>query len=83
MIPRIKAVKPEPDFCLRVLFDDGKKVKYHVADDIQTIESYQDLMTIHGLFEQVQLDPSRTCVFWTDDIDLPSDIIYEYGEPVQ
>ena len=82
MIPRIKSVKPEPNYCLRVLFDDGKKVRYHVLDDIQTIDSYRDLITVYGLFEQVQLDQSRTCVFWSDGIDLPSDTIYEYGEPV-
>ena len=41
---------------------------------------YQDLKNRKGLFNSVQVDASRTCVFWTDDIDLPSDIIYEYGE---
>ena len=82
MIPRIRSVESAPDYYLCVLFDDGKKVKYNVLEDIQAISSYQDLMTIHGLFDQVQLDPSRTCVFWTDGIDLPSDIIYEYGEAV-
>ena len=40
----------------------------------------QNLKNIYGLFEQVQLDESRTCVFWNDDIDLPSDAIYEYGK---
>lgn len=25
----------------------------------------------------LQLDESRTCVFWSDEIDLPSDAIYE------
>lgn len=29
------------------------------------------------MFEQVQLDESRTCVFWSNEIDLPSDAIYE------
>lgn len=27
----------------------------------------------------LQLDTSRTCVYWYDEIDLPSDSIYEYG----
>ena len=83
MIPRIKSVRPEEGFRLNVLFDDGKQVSYNVMDDIQAIDSYRDLKEIHGLFEQVQLDPSRTCVFWSDEIDLPSDTIYEYGEPVK
>lgn len=80
MIPRIKVVKPLPDHMLGVLFDDGKTVLYDVKDDIDSIEDYRDLMVIGGLFEQVQLDQSRTCVFWNDRIDLPSDTIYEYGQ---
>lgn len=79
MIPRIKDLAPMPDFCLRVVFDDGKAVLYDVKEDMEQIESYRDLRTVYGLFEQVQLDQSRTCVFWNDRIDLPSDTIYEYG----
>ena len=79
MIPKIKMVEPMPDYKLKVLFDDGKTVIYNVKDDIETIESYKDLATVHGLFQQVQLDESRTCVYWNDQIDLPSDTIYEYG----
>ena len=74
MIPRIKNVTPMPNYCLRVVFDDGKAVLYDVKDDMDQIESYRDLRTICGLFDQVQLDHSRTCVFWNDRIDLPSDI---------
>lgn len=80
MIPRIKALTPLPDFCLHVVFDDGKSVLYDVKEDIEQIESYRDLYSINGLFNQVQLDQSRTCVFWNDWIDLPSDTIYEYGK---
>ena len=79
MIPRIKTVDPLPDYKLKVLFDDGKTVIYNVKEDIETIESYKDLAFVQGLFEQVQLDESRTCVYWNDQIDLPSDTIYEYG----
>ena len=79
MIPRIKNVTPMPNYCLHVVFDDGKAVLYDVKDDMDQIESYRDLRTIYGLFDQVQLDQSRTCVFWNDWIDLPSDAIYEYG----
>lgn len=80
MIPRIKSVKPMPDFCLSIVFDDGRAVLYDVKDDIRQIESYRDLLSIHGLFNQVQLDQSRTCVYWNDQIDLPSDTLYEYGK---
>lgn len=79
MIPKIKAVTPLPDFFLIAVFDDGKSVLYDVKEDMEQIESYRDLRSITGLFNQAQLDQSRTCVFWNDRIDLPSDTIYEYG----
>ncbi len=82
MIPRIKELKPMENYCLSVLFDDGKKVIYDVKTDIEKIESYGILMTVPGLFSAVQLDESRTCIFWNDKIDLPSDAVYEYGTPV-
>lgn len=81
MIPRIKSVKPLKGYLLHIIFDDGKDCIYDVKDDIDTIKSYKDLETITGLFEQVQLDESRTCVFWNDYIDLPSDTIYENAIP--
>lgn len=80
MIPKINAVKPLPDYRLGVQFEDGKIVLYDVKEDMDAIADYRDLASIHGLFDQVQLDESRTCVFWNDRIDLPSDMIYEYGE---
>lgn len=81
MIKRIKDLKTMPDFLLKVTFDDGATVLYDVNDDIKTLPSYADLKNITGLFEHAQLDESRTCVFWNDYIDLPSDTIYEYGKP--
>lgn len=82
MIPKIKTVKPLSDFRLCVSFDDGKNVIYNVMEDIRQIESYRDLEVVHGLFNQVQLDESRTCIYWNDRIDLPSDTVYEYGKPL-
>ena len=83
MIPRIKTILPLENYILQVSFDSGESVLYDVKEDISTIPSYKDLETINGLFEQVQIDESRTCVFWTESIDLPSDIIFEYGTPIQ
>lgn len=79
MIIRIKSVKPLDDYVLNVIFDNGKNVLYDVKDDIKSIPTYEDLKNISGLFNNVQLDESRTCIFWNDYIDLASDIVYEYG----
>lgn len=81
MIQRISSIKPLPDFLLPVAFDDGKRVIYDVKDDMN-LPGYHLLREVIGLFQQVQLDESRTCVYWNDEIDLPSDAIYEFGQPV-
>lgn len=78
-LPRIKSVSPMAGYQLSVLFDDGRKVVYNVAEDIETISAFSDLKTVEGLWPQVQVDKSRTVVYWNDWIDLPSDTIYEYG----
>ncbi len=83
MIPRIKSIQSLENFVLLVEFDDGKKVEYDVKDDINTLADFRVLESERGLFQNVQLDSSRTCVYWTDRVDLASDIIWEYGKPVE
>lgn len=80
MIPRIKIVEAREDFKLFVRFDDGREVLYDVKEDIAVIPDFKPLKTTFGLWQQVQLDSSRTCVFWNDRIDLPNDTINEFGE---
>lgn len=82
MVQRISAITPLPGYMLSVLFDDGRRVLYDVKNDIKQLPGYRPLEDVAGLFEQVQLDESRTCVFWNDEIDLPSHAIYEYGNPM-
>lgn len=81
MIQRISSIRALPDYVLSVAFDDGKKVLYDVKEDMN-LPGYSLLREVVGLFQQVKLDASRTCVFWNDEIDIPSDIIYEYGNPI-
>ncbi len=81
MIPRIKNIKPLKDYKLSVEFDDGYKVVYDVNEDIDTLPGYHVLKEEYALFNQVQIDTSRTCVYWNENIDLASDSIYEYGIP--
>ena len=79
MIPRIKSIYPLQDYMLQVCFDNGVKVLYDVKDDIRTLNDFKVLETEYGLFQNAQLDSSRTCVFWNDRVDLASDTILEYG----
>ena len=82
MIPRIKSVKPQENYKLLIQFDGGETVIYNVLKDIDAIDDFVPLKTERGLFENVQLDDSRTCIYWSDRIDLPSDTLLEYGERV-
>ncbi len=78
MIQRIRSVEPQPDYRLAVTFEDGRFVIYDVKEDMN-LPNYSMLRDIPGLFQQVRLDESRTVVYWNDEIDLPSDILYQYG----
>lgn len=80
MIPRIKTIETQLDYKLKVVFDDGKIVIYDMKEDIEILPEYNVLNSVPGMFEQVRLDDSRTIVYWNDEIDLPSDMIYEYGQ---
>lgn len=82
MIPKIKSVKPKAGYKIEVLFYDGTKVLYDLKDDIKSLPRYDELKKVEGLYKNVQLDESKTCVFWNDYIDLPSDTIYEYGNKI-
>lgn len=82
MIPRIKSVKPQENYKLLIQFDGGETVIYNVLEDIDAIDDFVPLKTERGLFENVQLDDSRTCIYWSDRIDLPSDTLLEYGERI-
>ena len=82
MIPRISRIEPMADFKIRVTFDEGRTVVYDVGVDIKEIRAFEDLKSLPYLFKNATLDSSRTCIVWNERIDLPSDTIYEYGQPV-
>ena len=82
MIPRIKHIELLDDYKLLITFDDGLVVCYDVREDIDAVEDFKSLETVVGLWQQVKLDSSRTCVYWNDRIDIASDTIYEYGKLV-
>ena len=81
-IPKIKTIEAIADFKLHIIFDDGFEVEYDVKEDIKNIPAFKDLETQIGLFKAFTVDESRTCVTWTDKIDLPSDTLREFGIPV-
>lgn len=82
MIMRIKSVEAVEEYILCIEFDDNTLVHYDMSEDIETLPGYEELRLISGLWSQVKLDESRTCVYWNEYIDLPSDVLYEYGNKI-
>ena len=82
MISKVKSVIPMENYILDVVFDDNVRVHYDMKEDISSLLGYDDLRNIQGLYQNVQLDLSRTCIYWNEYIDLPSDTIYEYGNKI-
>ena len=83
MLVKIRTIYTLDDYLLITIFDNNKIVEYDMKEDIQTLPNYSDLKSINGLWQQAQIDKSRTCVFWNDYIDLPCDTIYEYGKEIK
>ncbi len=81
MIPRITSMKTLENYKLLVVFDVGKTVLYDV-EDIRIIPQFHPLKSVSDLFQSAQLDSSRICIYWNEQIDLPSDAIWEYGTEV-
>ena len=81
-LPRILTVEPMTRYKLYIVFDDGTKVMYDVGDDMKAIPEFQILGQVPRLWQRVQVDKSRTCICWNDQVDLPSDTLYEYGTAV-
>ena len=79
MFNRVKTVQPLPNFTLLVDFMTGEKRQYDVAPLFDKWEAFKSLRSTQGLFEQVKVDAGGYGISWNDEIDLPSDTIYEYG----
>ena len=82
MLPKIATVKPLENYKLLITMLDGRRFLYDVSDDIVTLKAFAPLKTEYKLFEQVQIDSSKTCIYWSDEIDLPSDTLVEYGKQI-
>ena len=80
MIPRIKTIESREGYKLLVVFDGGERVIYDVNEDIRDLPDFSVLKSETGLFDNFRVDESRTCVYWSDKVDLPSDTLLEYGE---
>ena len=80
MFHRISSVEPLPNFNLSINFINGEKRMYDVSPLFEKWESFKTLLSVKGLFEQVQVDAGGYGISWNDDIDLASDELYYNGK---
>ncbi|MCR5430716.1 MAG: DUF2442 domain-containing protein [Eubacterium sp.] len=82
LLPKIIDVKALDNYILEIVFDDDKKVHYDMKEDMKTLPNYYKLSE-NNLFKKFEVDESGGCIVWSEEIDLPSDILYEYGVEVK
>jgi len=80
--PRLTSIQPLDDYILRGTFSDHSVRLYDVKPLINRIAAFQDLVNIHHLFEQVQLDAGGYGATWNDELDLDAAEIYSHGQVV-
>ena len=79
MFHKIKDVKPLDEFILEITFQDESIKYYDVKSVIDRWPSFNDLLTIAGLFSQVKVDNGGYGISWNDEIDLSCNELWENG----
>ena len=79
MFHKVKSVKPLPNYCLSVLFENGETKTYDVTPLFTKWEVFQTLKEVTGLFEQVKVDTGGYGISWNAEIDLACDELYFNG----
>lgn len=79
MFHKIRSVAALADYKLLVHFAEGCSKIYDMMPLIQRMPVYTPLRKLHGLFEQVQIDPGGYGISWSDEIDLDGAELWENG----
>lgn len=79
MFHKVISVKPLPDYCLSVTFENGETKTYDVTPLFAKWEVFRSLKDVKGLFEQVRVDAGGYGISWNKEIDLACDELYYNG----
>lgn len=72
-------VKFLEDVTLEMTFQDGKIIRYDMANMFNKYPQLEELREDRKLFENGHLDPGGYSVIWNDDLDFDATSIYEDG----
>ena len=75
MLRDVVSVQPLSEHRLRVAFDDGVEGIVNVAQMIQFTCVFEPLRD-PAFFARVQVNPELGTVYWPNDADLDSDVLY-------
>jgi hypothetical protein len=78
-LPRVTAAQPMPDFSLLLAFSSGEKRRYNAAPLLEK-KVFKPLAN-PALFMAAKV--SGGTVYWSDDIDLAPEHLYECSTPVR
>ena len=75
MLKDVVSVQPLPEYRLRVTFDDGVQGVVNVREMVQFTGVFEPLRD-PAFFTQVRVNPELGTVYWPNDADLDSDVLY-------
>lgn len=81
MFHKVKSVTPMPDLVLLIHFAEGQAKVYDVKPLLGRLPQFNDLVSVHGLFELARVDAGGYGVSWNDDLDLSCEELWENGKP--
>ncbi|MCQ2797396.1 MAG: helix-turn-helix domain-containing protein [Bacilli bacterium] len=73
----IKQVKFNHNYILEISFSDGSVKRFSVGNHTDDYPELRPLLEDEDLFKSGKLLPQGTGIYWNDDIDAPSDALYE------
>jgi hypothetical protein len=75
MLRDVVSVQPLSEYRLSVTFDDGAQGVVNVREMVQFTGVFQPLRD-PGFFAQVKVNPELGTVYWPNDADMDSDVLY-------
>jgi hypothetical protein len=75
MLRDVVSVQPLPDYRLNVTFDDGAQGVVNVREMVQFTGVFEPLRD-PAFFTQVKVNRELGTLYWPNDADLDSDVLY-------
>ena len=73
----IKQVKFNEEYVMEISFSDGTTKLFSIRDNCENYPELRPLLKDRLLYESGKLLPQGTGIYWNDEIDIPSDALYE------